>query len=47
MGFIKALLAAIEQPILEASREQEHEIKKKNSIEVEFRVLSDGRQELK
>ena len=44
MNFIKALLNAIEQPILEASREQEHEVRKKNSIEVEFRVVDNGRQ---
>jgi len=44
MNFLKALIDSIGRRIIDASRNQEHEVRKKNSIEVEFRVISDERQ---
>jgi len=46
MGLIDTLIDSMGRRIIDAGMEQEHEIRKKNSIEVEFRVISDGRQEL-
>jgi len=45
MGLIDTLIDSMGRRIIEASRNQEHEIRKKNSIEVEFRVISDRIQE--